>query len=347
MKKIHYPRPHFERDGFFMTDPESSTFVFPDHFKGDIILMNCEGRGSVCLNGEKIQAAKGTDVTSLVRREGENSIFTEGEVSCVWFECVPKIYIKRAKLIPNADENKVRVELELSGNTEAAVEIFAENSLIAAYSTRSASCEIPVPEYRMWTPDDPFMYDVMLTAGKDTVKTRFGMKKLSISRNEQHPRIYLNNKMYFPVAAEDTDIEAAKAAGFDMIKVSQRMSDEWYARCEKRGMMVWQDSYDEDVLCFTCIAVSRCEGADCLVCGDNGDIRVITGKMEKADGKALIFSCSKKRPSPFYKKSARLFKKGISGAVWEFCAAEKNMKDRAKTLRKTVYAKHKSKKSMP
>lgn len=55
--------------------------------------------------------------------------------------------------------------------------------------------KIPVPNARLWWPEDPQLYDLEVNTGADSVKTRFGMRELHFDTSTQ--RAYLNGRMYF------------------------------------------------------------------------------------------------------------------------------------------------------
>jgi hypothetical protein len=54
---------------------------------------------------------------------------------------------------------------------------------------------IPVPEAHLWTPDDPFLYELRLSTGADAATVRFGMR--SFAFEPKGKRALLNGKPYF------------------------------------------------------------------------------------------------------------------------------------------------------
>ena len=319
--KTEYPRPHFEREGFIELKTQSEqTFTLPEGFVKDTLLLNVHGSGKVILNGTVLNAQEGIDITSHIT-EGENHLQTEGAIKNLWLESVPRIYIKNVFITPFFDDKKVRFEFGLSENAEVTVEIFACGRLLAASNTRCASCEIALSEIYPWTPSEPFLYEVMLTAGKDVVKTYFGMRKFSLIRSNDITHIALNREPYFPVGTTCTDIASAKAAGFDMIRVTERMPDKWYADCDRAGIIVWQACCAEGLYSFASVGVLTVEGTQSadttrLLDCPEGDIIIVHKRCGKSMDKAKVFEYSKKRISSFFRKSSRMIKKGAAAAVF-------------------------------
>jgi hypothetical protein len=54
---------------------------------------------------------------------------------------------------------------------------------------------IPIPNARLWSPEDPFLYVVESTTGGDSVTTRFGMREFRFDAATK--RAYLNGKVYY------------------------------------------------------------------------------------------------------------------------------------------------------
>lgn len=66
---------------------------------------------------------------------------------------------------------------------------------IVANETKTIDFRIPVSNARLWSPEDPFLYELELSTGADTLKTRFGMRSFSFDVNTG--RAVLNGKPYF------------------------------------------------------------------------------------------------------------------------------------------------------
>ena len=170
----------------------------------------------------------------------------------VWLESVPQRYIRRLKIETGADWVSIDTE---DPSMDGAVTV---GSLSAPLSGGKATLTIPDPH--LWTPEDPHLYDMTVTAGEDRVESYFALRTLSIETVDGYPRLLLNGKPYFfhglldqgywpdglftPAAPEcyAEDILAMKALGFNMLRKHIKVEpEEFYYQCDKLGMVVFQD----------------------------------------------------------------------------------------------------------
>lgn len=195
---------------------------------------------------------------------------TSGIWQTVWLEPVPDISIDRLKLTPDVDNKTLHLW--------AAVNTFSDTLHIEAVALadgkRVASVTGPVntelvmslPDPHLWSPNDPYLYDLKVTLKKgdkplDTVTSYFGMRKISLRKDEQGiTRIALNNKFVFQIGTLDqgfwpggiytapsdaalrSDITFLKKSGFNFTRKHVKVEPaRWYYWCDKLGLMVWQD----------------------------------------------------------------------------------------------------------
>ena len=191
---------------------------------------------------------------------------TSGIWQTVWLEPVNKCHIESLKLVPDIDKGVIGVKVSL--NCECEAKLFAkvlEADKAVFDGEIPESGQIPVPNAKLWSPEDPFLYSLELTLDcggeKDEVSSYFGMRKFSIVKDSSGiPRLGLNNKPYFQRGLLDQgywpesqltppcdeamsfDIEEMKKLGFNMIR--KHIKEEplrWYYHCDRLGMLVWQD----------------------------------------------------------------------------------------------------------
>ena len=191
---------------------------------------------------------------------------TSGIWQTVWLEPVNRCRIDSLRLVPDIDEGVIRINIKRTckcgGKLYAKV---LEGDKVVFDSEIADKAAIPVPDARLWSPEDPFLYTLLLTLDcngeKDEVSSYFGMRKFSIVKDSAGiPRLGLNNKPYFQRGLLDQgywpesqltpptdeamifDIEKMKDLGYNMLR--KHIKEEplrWYYHCDRLGMLVWQD----------------------------------------------------------------------------------------------------------
>ncbi len=183
----------------------------------------------------------------------------------VWMECVPENYLRSLRITPKPEENAVHIRLEADDPAMAAVTICRDGGIIAEGQTNEngeSTLTIPAEELRLWSPENPFLYDVSIVLpGGDRVESYFGMRAFGIGKDEKGlPRLLLNGKPYFQNGLLDQgywsdgyytapsdealihDIAEMKRLGFNMLRKHIKVEPlRWYYHCDRLGMLVWQD----------------------------------------------------------------------------------------------------------
>ncbi|QGJ70829.1 Hypothetical protein PBC10988_25270 [Planctomycetales bacterium 10988] len=192
----------------------------------------------------------------------------------VWMEPVPKTAIDRVKIIPEIDRSRVSLTIDLSTSADTLqsyqliAELSANGKVVSRSSVRadeeSLTMELMVPEMRLWSPDDPFLYDLSLKlneSGGDEVTSYVGMRKIELRKDTAGiDRIFLNNEPVFQYGTLDQgwwpdglytaptdealrfDIDFTKQLGFNMIRKHIKVEPaRWYTWADRLGILVWQD----------------------------------------------------------------------------------------------------------
>jgi hypothetical protein len=195
---------------------------------------------------------------------------TSGIWQTVWLEPVPKICINDIQFTPDIDAQLLRLKIS-ANNLSASLKIEAVASADGREIGRitgpaNAELLLPVRSPRLWSPDDPFLYDLRLTLLDgdrvvDSVSSYFGMRKIALRKDAAGAtRMALNDQFVFQVGALDQgfwpdgiytaptdealryDIEFLKRAGFNLARKHVKVEpDRWYYWCDKLGLLVWQD----------------------------------------------------------------------------------------------------------
>ena len=270
-------------------------FTLSDNLKGERILLHFDAVdqiAEVILNGKSLGIHEGGyleftyDVTECIKPAGENILQVKvtdkldldypygkqckkrggmwytpvsGIWKSVWLEAVPEKYIERIKMTPNLQD----VLIELYGSAEsfkACVKLPDGTTLEKQFAGNEGRIEIPEKQRRLWTPDNPYLYSMTITGGKDKVETYFALRTIEIRNVKGINRVCLNgdpiflhgvlDQGYFPEgiylpaeeAEYDRDILRMKELGINLLRKHIKIEpDYFYYACDKLGMLVMQD----------------------------------------------------------------------------------------------------------
>lgn len=175
----------------------------------------------------------------------------------VWMEAVPRHYIESLRIVPLFDQSAVEVTVRCAQPLQC--EATVDGRTVPFTSGEAA--RIPMPDFRAWSPEDPYLYDLSVTLGEDRVESYFGMRKIEVRADRGGvKRLFLNGEPYFQSGLLDQgywpdglytapsdealifDIQTAKAMGFNMLRKHIKVEPmRWYYHCDRLGMLVWQD----------------------------------------------------------------------------------------------------------
>lgn len=194
----------------------------------------------------------------------------------VWMENVPEDYITQLKITPDVDNRLARIDVDLSalkngGTIEAKIfengkEVSSQEKPVGEKSV-SAYLELNINEPILWTPNNPFLYDINITLKDsegnvvDKVDSYTGMRKVSLGKDANgYTRIMLNDVPLFQFGLLDQgwwpdglytapteeamvyDIKVTQDLGFNMLRKHVKVEPaRFYYHCDKMGMLVWQD----------------------------------------------------------------------------------------------------------
>lgn len=180
----------------------------------------------------------------------------------VWIEQVCANYIKSIKLLPDIDRGVLELEISFALDAEKArVDVFDKGEAKASAAAIGGRAEISMGEFKCWSPEEPYLYDLTVTTSAETVKSYFGMRKFGVGKDDKGvSRLMLNNKPYFHNGLLDQgywsdgmytpptdeamiyDIQTMKDMGFNMLRKHIKIEPlRWYYHCDRLGMLVWQD----------------------------------------------------------------------------------------------------------
>ena len=281
-----YLNGHFlcEHEGFF--DPFEVDVTGVAHEGINVLLVKldndaiCRGNDSwhQAEEGEKIYAATGLgwDEPGLGWHHCPPGM---GLYQQVYFEARPALYLDDLWVRPQPREDQAEL-LVYVGNTSGkkspvkmAVSVFGQNfEMIADENGVSHDfpdagpgrtryrVPLPLKNFRPWTPETPWLYQVQVRLGGDVQSTTFGMRTFQIAEEDgDRGRLFLNGEeirlrgantmgheqqCVFQGDLEQLreDILIAKYAGLNFLRITQRpVQPEVYEACDQLGMMVQTD----------------------------------------------------------------------------------------------------------
>src|ERR1035437_8482807 len=205
-------------------------------------------------------------------RKPEGIFYTSssGIWQTVWLEPVSEVCIDRLKTVPDVDAKSLRLRVAVNSFSEnlqvEAMASFAGKEITLVTGLANAELVLSLPNPHLWSPDDPFLYDLKVTLQDgdkllDSVSSYFGLRKIALRKDDQgFTQIALNNQFIFQVGTLDqgfwpdgiytaptdealrSDIEFLKKAGFNLTRKHVKVEpDRWYYWCDKLGLLVWQD----------------------------------------------------------------------------------------------------------
>ena len=274
------------------------SFVLPEGFHRGRVLLHfgaVDLLATVSVNGRECGTHRGGywpftyDITGLLREKNsievvveddgaESDLDARGKQSAkpggiwytaqsgiwqtVWMESVPEVYIRSLRLTPEYDQARIRIELTANGGSGAATAdvLTPEGEFVAGSWFKNGVCVVPLPDFRSWSPADPYLYRLDIRLGEDRVESYFGMRKFSTVTVDGHRVFALNDKPIFHNGLLDQgywpdglltppsdeamifDIRTAKDCGFNMLRKHIKIEPlRWYYHCDRLGMLVWQD----------------------------------------------------------------------------------------------------------
>ncbi len=263
-------------------------FTIPANWDSKRLLLHfgaADQVAEVWLNGSYLGKHEGGylpftfDISEIVQRHGENKLrvlindsldktFPYGKQTdhpggmwytpvsgiwqSVWLEAVPEQYIRSLKLKP--DLSGITIEADgISGGFTATI----NGKDYVLYENHG---RIEIEEPILWTTEEPYLYDLTITAGEDVVESYFALRTIEIKTHSGVERVFLNDKpiflhgvldqgyfpdgLFLPEEPEgyEQDILRMKGLGMNLLRKHIKVEPEaFYHACDRLGMLVMQD----------------------------------------------------------------------------------------------------------
>ncbi len=173
----------------------------------------------------------------------------------VWLESVPEGFVADLQIRCNG----LSAELLTNGDHNGTITVKTPTGE-QQYPLTGGRAVITPENPRLWSPEDPYLYEFTLRTGEDTVYSYFALRTLESKVINGIPRLCLNGKPYFfhgvlsqgywsdgiytpasPLCFED-DILQLKALGFNTMRKHIKVEPSlFYYACDRLGMVVFQD----------------------------------------------------------------------------------------------------------
>ncbi|MFF0221550.1 PA14 domain-containing protein [Streptomyces sp. NPDC004629] len=180
----------------------------------------------------------------------------------VWLEPVAADHVDSLGLTPDVGAGTLTVEPKgVRDGLRVTATAYAGNRPVATATGRSGSpLTLKIRSPRLWSPDDPYLYDLKVSVGADRVGSYFGMRSIAVEKIDGTPRTVLNGEPVFMMATLDQgfwpdglhtapsdealayDLKMHKKMGFNAVRKHIKVEpDRWFYWADKLGLLVWQD----------------------------------------------------------------------------------------------------------
>nr|BFD81377.1 glycoside hydrolase family 2 [Streptomyces sp. Xyl84] len=187
---------------------------------------------------------------------------TSGIWQTVWMEPVAPDHVDSLELTPDVPHGRLTVRAEgvRDGVPVTATAYAGRHKVATAHGRTGSPLTLTIHDPRLWSPDDPFLYDLKVRVGADEVGSYFGMRSIAVEQVDGVPRTVLNGKPVFMMATLDQgfwpdglytaptdealayDLKVHKQLGFNAVRKHIKVEpDRWFYWADRLGLMVWQD----------------------------------------------------------------------------------------------------------
>ncbi|BCY10818.1 LamG-like jellyroll fold domain-containing protein [Actinoplanes sp. L3-i22] len=220
-----------------------------------------------------------TDLTGPDQPKGKQSLNPGGIVytpssgiwQTVWLEPVAAVAVDEIVTTPDLAANALHVTVK-SASAKAGTKVTAVardkkgRKVGTVTGVVGAELSLPIAKPHLWTPDDPYLYDLDVTLGRDSVGGYFGMRSIAVQKVAGFPKLVLNGKPIFSLATLDQgffpdglytapsdaalrfDLVETKKLGFNAVRKHIKVEPaRWYRHADELGLLVWQDFVSADI----------------------------------------------------------------------------------------------------
>ncbi|WP_041840886.1 LamG-like jellyroll fold domain-containing protein [Actinoplanes friuliensis] len=217
-----------------------------------------------------------TDVTGPNQPKGKQSLNPGGIVyepssgiwQTVWLEPVATASIDQVVSTPDVATGSVVVQVKSASTSRVTVTALDKKGKKAGTVTGAANTDLrlKIANPHLWSPDDPYLYDLDVKLGSDRARSYFGLRSVAVQKVGGFPKLVLNGKPIFSLATLDQgfwpdglytqpsdaalkfDLVETKKLGFNAVRKHIKVeSARWYRHADELGLLVWQDFVSADI----------------------------------------------------------------------------------------------------
>ncbi|SDT80995.1 LamG-like jellyroll fold domain-containing protein [Actinoplanes derwentensis] len=217
-----------------------------------------------------------TDTTGPNQPKGKQSLDpggivyepTSGIWQTVWLEPVAPVAIDDLVITPDVSTGSIT--LRVQGKTSSKITATAYDKkggkVGKAAGVTNSDLRLKIDKPRLWSPDDPYLYDLKVTLGDDTVRGYFGLRQIEVKKVGGFPKLVLNGTPVFSLATLDQgfwpdglytppsdaalrfDLVETKKLGFNAVRKHIKVEPaRFYRHADELGLLVWQDFVSADI----------------------------------------------------------------------------------------------------
>jgi Alpha-L-arabinofuranosidase B (ABFB) domain/Glycosyl hydrolases family 2, sugar binding domain/Glycosyl hydrolases family 2 len=185
----------------------------------------------------------------------------------VWLEPTAPAHITRLDTTPDVPAGQLDLVVQTAGGAAQGVlaQVLTGGTVVgSATGAPGSHIRVTIPNARLWSPDDPFLYDLRVTltgsGGGDVVGGYFGLRSVAKAVVNGFLRPVINGRFIFQIGTLDQgywpdgiytaptddalkfDLQQQKNLGFNTVRKHIKIEPaRWFYWADRIGLLVWQD----------------------------------------------------------------------------------------------------------